>query len=105
VRDLDEVHRIGFYLFASGVLVSHAHVHLVDVGVPVRVGGMIVNPGDLIHGDKHGVITIPHEIAKDVTHASKMVEAAERQIIDYCNSPGFTVEGLKQTWTRVRGKP
>jgi len=32
------------------------------------------------------------------------VEDEESQIISYCRSPDFTLEGLKQTWTRVRGK-
>jgi regulator of RNase E activity RraA len=66
---------------------------------------MIVKPGDLIHGDRHGVIAIPNEIAGEVADASKKVESTERPIIDYCNSPGFTLEGLKQTWTKVKGKP
>jgi regulator of RNase E activity RraA len=105
VRDLEEVHKMGFHFFASAVLVSHAYVHLVDIGVPVNVGGVVVKPGDLIHGDRHGVIIIPHEIAGRVADAAKKVESTERPIIDYCNSSGFTLEGLKHTWIKVRGKP
>jgi len=105
VRDLEEVHRIGFHFFASEVLVSHAYVHLVDVGIPVKIGGMVVRPGDLIHGDRHGVITIPSEIAREVASAARTVESAERQIIDYCHSTDFTLQGLKQTWTKVMRKP
>src|SRR5260221_7243695 len=40
VRDLDEVRPLGFHFFAAGVCVSHAYVHLVDFGTPVKVGGM-----------------------------------------------------------------
>ena len=105
VRDLDEVHQMGFQCFASRVLVSHAYVHLADVGIPVKVGGIVLKPGDLLHGDKHGVISIPNEIAGQVADAAGKVEQEERQIINYCKSPGFTPEGLKQTWIRIRGKP
>ena len=105
VRDLDEVHKMGFHYFASEVLVSHGYVHLVDLGIPVKVGGIVVKPGDLLHGDKHGVISIPNAIAGEVADATRRVEEAERKIIAYCRSPGFTLEGLKQTWMKVRGKP
>ena len=95
VRDLDEMQRSGFFAFASEVLVSHAYVHLVDVGVPVTVGGMSVEPGDLIMGDQHGVIGIPREIAGEIPAAVARVEEQEREMIDLCNSPDFTVERLK----------
>ncbi len=95
VRDLDEVHALGFHFFAAEVIVSHAYIHLVDFGSPVKVGGLMVNPGDLIHGDKHGAIVIPHEIAREVAGAAAMIEATERQIIDYCRSANFSVEKLK----------
>src|SRR4029434_9249423 len=35
VRDLDEVRAMGFYYFASCILVSHAYIHLIDFGNPV----------------------------------------------------------------------
>jgi len=95
VRDLDEVHALGFHFFAAAAIVSHAYVHLVDFGGPVKVGGLVVNPGDLIHADKHGAIIIPHEIAREVAAAAAMVDASERQVIDYCKSPEFSVERLK----------
>ena len=95
VRDLDEMRGIGFHAFASEVLVSHAYVHLVDVNVPVTVGGLTVNPGDLIMGDKHGVIAIPKEVAADLPAAAREIEARERTIIDLCRSADFAVEKLK----------
>ena len=95
VRDLDEVHALGFHFFAAAAIVSHAYVHLVDFGGPVKVGGLVVNPGDLIHADKHGAIIIPHEIAREVAAAAAMVDASERQVIDYCKSPEFSVDRLK----------
>ena len=95
VRDLDEMQQAGFHAFASEVLVSHAYVHLVDVNVPVTVGGLTVNPGDILMGDKHGVISIPVEVAADIPAAAQTVEERERTIIDLCRSPDFTLEKLK----------
>lgn len=96
VRDLDEVERLGFYYFASHILVSHAYVHVMDIGTPLEVGGLIVKPGDLLHGDKHGVINIPLEIAAKVPEAAKRVEENERRIIQLCQTPGMTPEKFRQ---------
>ncbi len=55
---------------------------------------MKVKDGDLIHADLHGVITIPHEIAREVPRAAAEVEKRERGVIDLCRSPEFSVEAL-----------
>ncbi len=96
VRDLDEVRATGFHFFASCVLVSHAYVHLVEVGTPVSVGGLIVQSGDLLHGDQHGVISIPHEIARDISKAAQAVDQRERTIIDFARSKDVSVDGLRK---------
>jgi regulator of RNase E activity RraA len=103
VRDLDEVRELGFHFFAAHVSVSHAYVHLVDFGQPVKVGGLTVHPGDLIHADQHGVLAIPHKVARDIVAAAAEVEQVERQIINYCQSPDFDTEGLKALYKQLRG--
>ena len=96
VRDLDEVRATGFHFFASCVLVSHAYVHLVEVGTTVSVGGLTVRPGDLLHGDQHGVLAIPLEVARKVPEAAAEVERQERAIIDFARSPQCSAEGLRR---------
>ena len=96
VRDLDEMQEVGFFAFASCVLVSHAYVHITDVGVPVKIGGLEVEPGDIIQGDQHGVIKVPRDLAADIPAAVKRVEDGEQELIGYANSEGFSVEGLKE---------
>jgi len=95
VRDLDEVHELGFHFFAADVIPSHAYVHITGSGMPVKVGGLWVQNGDLIHADKHGIVVIPPEIAKAVPAACQKVEDSERRIINYCKSSGFNVEAFK----------
>ena len=48
VRDIEEVKRVGFYLFSKEVLISHAYIHMVEAGTAVDICGMTVRPGDLI---------------------------------------------------------
>jgi regulator of RNase E activity RraA len=102
VRDLDEVRALGFQFCAAHVSVSHANVHMVDFGIPIKVGGVLIKPGDLIHGDQHGVCTIPHEVAARIPEAIAKVEADEREIIAVCQSPGFSPDKLKELYKRIR---
>lgn len=96
VRDLDEVRQLGFQFFAGSVAVSHAYVHLVEIGTPVTVGGLRVTNGDLLHGDKHGVTSIPFEIADQMADRVKEIADYEKIIIDACQSSDFTLEKLKK---------
>jgi hypothetical protein len=78
------------------------YVHMIDFGTTVKVGGLKVKPGDLIMGDKHGVISIPLDIARDVPKAAQMIEDWERNIINFCKSDRFSVEGLKERYLSPR---
>lgn len=101
VRDLDEMQEKGFFAFASSILVSHAYVHITDVNVPVTLGGLEVKPGDIIQGDKHGVISIPPEIADELPDAVKRVEEREQILIGLANQPDFTPEKLKEMLAKM----
>ena len=96
VRDVDEVRALGFHYFAGGLCVSHACVHLIDFGSPVKVGGTTVHSGDLLHADKHGVLVVPHEIAGDIPEAAAKVAGREQRIIAHCRSPDFSLEELQR---------
>jgi 4-hydroxy-4-methyl-2-oxoglutarate aldolase len=100
-RDLDEMEALGFYVFASTPSVSHACAHLVDCGGPVRIGGAVISPGDLLHGDRHGVVIIPAEIAAETARAAVEVDDAERALINYCKSGDFSLEGLVKAQARL----
>ena len=82
-RDLDQVRRIGFSAFSNGVICSHGYSHIVSVQTPVRVGGIAVHPGDLLHADANGVTAIPHSIASEVAHAAADYVAAEGVILEF----------------------
>ena len=85
-RDLDQVRRLGFAVFSNGAICSHGYSHIVDLQCTVRVGGLTVHPGDLIHADANGVTTIPLEIAAAVPQAAAELAAAEARVLDYLRS-------------------
>jgi len=102
VRDLDEVRALGFQFAAAHVSVSHAYVHMVDFGLPVKLGGLWVKPGDLIHCDQHGALTIPPDLVPKVADAVRRVEADERKIIEVCQSREFSADKLKELYKQIR---
>jgi regulator of RNase E activity RraA len=61
----------------------------------VVVGGIKIEPGDLLHGDMHGVLTVPLEIAHQVAAAAEKIAQDEDRIVTLCRSGGFTVEKLR----------
>jgi regulator of RNase E activity RraA len=91
-RDLDEVRALGFGLFGLNPCVSHAYIRLVDFGKPVKLAGVEVMPGELIHADKHGVCLIPLEIADRLADACAEVERLERPLLEHCRSAEFDIE-------------
>lgn len=95
VRDLPAISGSGFRLFANHVSVSHAYVHVVEFGGPVRVGGLEINPGDLLHADVHGVLSVPLGIAADIPRAAEKVIERERKVLDLCKAGNVTVEKLR----------
>ena len=94
VRDLPAVEKAGFQLFAGSVAVSHSYAHIVDFGEPVEIGGLKIRPGDLIHGDRHGVHAIPLEIAHEIPKVAAGLLAEERSLIELCRAPDFSLEKL-----------
>lgn len=93
-RDLDQVEAIDFPVFTNGTIASHASCHFCEIGVPVRVGGITVYPGDLLHGDRNGVTTIPREIAASVAKECQPFMDAEAVMLNYLRGKSPTLEGF-----------
>jgi regulator of RNase E activity RraA len=95
-RDLDQVRRLGFAAFSNGVVCSHASSHITSVHQPVRVGGMEIRPGDLLHADANGVCSIPGSIASEVAHAAAEFMACESVCIDFAVAGNRDVKGYSE---------
>jgi regulator of RNase E activity RraA len=95
VRDIPAADAAGFHLFAGGITVSHGYVHIVNFGQPVEVGGLTISSGDLLHGDLHGVQSVPRALAPDIPTVAAKLNAHERALVALCRAPDFSLEKLR----------
>jgi 4-hydroxy-4-methyl-2-oxoglutarate aldolase len=95
VRDLPALAASNFPVFAASVTPSHGYVHVVDWGGAVEIHGLAVQPGDLLYGDRHGVISIPLDIAAELPRVAKEQREKERGILALCDSPEFSLERIR----------
>ncbi|HTS59718.1 MAG TPA: RraA family protein [Terriglobales bacterium] len=96
VRELPRVRRVGLQVFAGNVAVSHAYAHIFDLGAEVNVGGLGIKPNDLLHGDRHGVLTVPKQIAGQIPSVAARLQQMEQRVIDYCQSKDFSLAELQR---------
>lgn len=96
VRDLPAVESMGFQMYASHTSVSHAYAHITEFGDPVEIDGLKISSGDLLHGDRHGVINIPLSIVERVAQQAGRIREDEQQLIQFCRSPHFSLQELSE---------
>jgi regulator of RNase E activity RraA len=87
-RDLEQVRALNYPVFTGTTICSHAYCHLLHIGLPVRVGGLVVRQGDLLHGDANGVTSIPIGLASEIADIAPEFVSAERIVLDYVNASG-----------------
>ena len=102
VRDIPAAESLGFHLFAGSASVSHAYVHIVEVGGAVEIAGLKIQSGDLLHGDLHGVQSVPLDIAGQIAPAAERITAREQELIALCQSKEFSIEKLRAAVTKDR---
>ena len=95
IRDIDQW-APGFQALAGSIVPSHAHVHLAGFGSEVRVAGMLVRSGDIVHADRHGSVTIPAAAAEKIPAACDLLARKEAVILEMARAPGFTVAKLRE---------
>ena len=86
-RDIEQVRAINYPIFTASTICSHAYCHILHIGLPVHVGGLTVNNGDLLHGDLNGVTRIPIDIADQITDIAAEFVDAEKIVLDYVRGP------------------
>jgi regulator of RNase E activity RraA len=103
-RDLDQVEPLKFPCFTAGTVCAHGYCNIVHLHAPVHVGGVMVHPGDLLHGDRNGVTTIPNEIATQVARACEEYAAAEGVILNYLKSARIDPKGFEASRKECRDR-
>jgi regulator of RNase E activity RraA len=99
VRDLPGIEALGYQLFSGSVAVSHAYAHIVDFGEAVEVGGLRISNGDLLHGDLHGVHSIPLRAVGSLPALAEQVLRDDREIFDLTEREDFSAALL---YSRLR---
>ena len=87
VRDIPMI-APGFQMLAGSIAPSHAYVHVVEFGIDVRVHGMTVLDGTLIHADRHGAVIVPIDKIDAMKRANDKLSAQEARIIGAARSGG-----------------
>ena len=95
-RELPGIEASGFQVFAGRLAISRAYIHVVEYGGPVEVGGLTIQPGDLLHGDRHGIINVPHDLAAKLPAVASRIMEKKQLVIDLSKKPGATVQELSQ---------
>ncbi|UJF20022.1 RraA family protein [Vibrio sp. SS-MA-C1-2] len=84
VRDIKECANLGFSMYSKYVMSSHAYIHVETSNCPVLVGGLVVNPRDLLFCDHHGVVVIPPQFLSVIHLACERIIAAEMPVLTPC---------------------
>jgi 4-hydroxy-4-methyl-2-oxoglutarate aldolase len=95
VRDLTAVRNLGFHYFARGAVASHASNRIVRTGVPVEVTGVTIRPGDMLHADENGLITVPESGRERLHELVDQILAKERKLLDFVRGSGFTASQMR----------
>lgn len=102
VRALHAIQPLSMQVFSGTVSPAHAYIHVVHFETAVKVAGLQIRPGDLLHGDQHGVIRVPKTVATEVPEAAAQLVAEERRIIAECHNPNTTPAQLAEMLRRRR---
>ena len=81
-RDIDEIRPMKIQYMLSGVTAGHGDMAVHAVNVPVKVGGMEVNPGEIIHMDESGACKFPADKLEEVLNLVIQLQNKESKIMD-----------------------
>jgi 4-hydroxy-4-methyl-2-oxoglutarate aldolase len=83
VRDLERIREMGFSLWGSRVFACQGYrKDLGFLNAPVKVGGMVVRPGDLVIADSDGLLAVPRALVPLAYERALTRRDAERQVIE-----------------------
>jgi 4-hydroxy-4-methyl-2-oxoglutarate aldolase len=93
VRDVTELEEIGLPVFHLGASpLKPTKDGPAELGVPVEIGGVRIEPGDLIAADADGIVVVPAAIADELLAAAAELEAREAEILSEIAAGRSTVD-------------
>ncbi len=97
MRDLGDLPD-GFPVIAGSIGPSHGFVHVRSLGESVRVFGLTVAQGDLIHADRHGAVVIPPEGIPGLADGIAKLLETEKLVLDPARADGFDFAAFERAW-------
>ncbi|WP_299151087.1 RraA family protein [uncultured Tateyamaria sp.] len=97
MRDLGDL-ADGYPVVAGSIGPSHGYVHVIDYDQPVRIHGLDIRPGDLVHADRHGAVVIPEEVVEDLSDAIATLMRAEGIVFDAVKGKQISFAEFETAW-------
>jgi regulator of RNase E activity RraA len=98
VRDTAYLTKIGFSVFATGVVPSTSigHYRFAGANIPVTCDGVQVNPGDIVAADSDGVVIVPRARASEVLSMAQDMDFKEHSMYAYIEKLKSIEEAVKK---------
>lgn len=97
MRDLGDM-ADGYPVVAGSIGPSHGYVHVVDYDAPVRIFGLDVRPGDLVHADRHGAVVIPADMIIGLGAAIQTLMNSEGIVFAAVRGKQITFDEFQTAW-------
>lgn len=97
MRDLGDLPE-EFPVVAGSVGPSHGFVHIKEIDTPVKIFGLDIRPGELVHADRHGALVIPDEVIPVLYSAIGKLLETEKLVLGPAREPGFDFETFRKSW-------
>ena len=97
MRDLGDLAK-DFPVVAGSVGPSHGFVHVTALNVPVTIFGLTVNPGDLVHADRHGAVVVPSDVVERLQASIAKMQETEKLVLGPAREPGFDFARFEAAW-------
>jgi regulator of RNase E activity RraA len=97
VRDLDGIAEAGLPVFAAAVTPNSSQKDGPgEINVPIACGGQVVHPGDIVVGDRDGVVVVPRQDAAAALIELERIRSYETERLEAINRGDYFPPGLDQ---------
>lgn len=97
VRDSNEILELNFPTFSHGTYAQDQGPRgkVIDYRVPIEFNGIRVNPGDIVYGDRDGILIIPQEVERDAISLALEKVSTENRVRTAISNGMSTVEAFE----------
>ncbi len=98
VRDVAYLRKIGFPVYATGIVPSTSvhHYRFGGSQIPVRCDGVTVDAGDIVAADSDGVVVVPRQRAQEVLALAQQMDFKEHSMYAVIEQLKSIVEAVKK---------